>query len=1112
MSASFSLHVYERHVSAGVALSAVGIGAPTVTRVAHSQRQVEARLKGELRRLIGASQLPELARFDVRRGIRVIKLRLELTFRGERRRKVTGPFPLIVEPREVSAGHTLQVIYHPLRPEFWFTSSSSSESELAQAASLYFSTAWAQLSEDEVIALRYEGRDRLRLIGFTAKPKSLLDELARARGAFDDLDLDRDKPKAERVLARLGTDLSEAIAHQEGGWLGVPRSPYREDLLALSSRTPRRSVMLVGPSKVGKTTLVRQLAFDLLEQGGYTVHRNLDRVTRVVQITGRRLIAGMSHVGEWEAQVTQLIDEVKKSGVVLYIPDLCSFGRVGQARDSTRSMADVLREPIARGEIAVIGECTERELQRLEDDAPSFASTLQRLHVASTSPVETMSMLIARARALEEEHETRISPWVFRTILDLSAMVHSAQALPGRALDLLERAARGARSSNVDDSTIVGQLVKDTGMGWQMLDDDDALEANDVTSELAENVIGQPAAIAEMTALVLRIRGNMCDPNRPRGVFLFTGPTGTGKTELAKTLAGYMYSADSVSGESARLVRFDMSELSGPDAVARLIGDAWEPEGQLTSAGLAQPFSVFLFDEIEKAHRSVHALLLQLFDDGRLTDARGQTADFRQAVFIMTSNLGANPKPPVGLMPSADDVSLEVQRAVREFFAPELVNRIDAIVPFAPLTLETSVRVAHKELARLFARPGLTERQLFVQMDPETVRAIAEHAFLSRDGARSLKRYLEDHVATLLADAVSSNPGSMQLLRLRQRDGALEVRTRPIVPAQAVASRFALEPLWKGAGAESIQRALGAGRARLEALQRDPRVANLGETLRELLRAPAAERDAAVHHVDGLRAHLARLAEGFDQVERLRESAAVEVIEGSFDPALRPREVLHRGREVYDLMYWLAELHVLDRALDSDPSALRSGQSTTLALYPMTLDGTAGRVSMSWFAQRLAVAYAAARGTVEEIAWIYDSAGVRHVREARGGAALQGIGAPMFVALRISGFGVRDYYAAEAGAHVWHQHTRPELLRVECTDRTPKELAEALRDAHDEDTESLPPMVRQIRFREPSGKRPPNPIEIEDHSVGVFEARRARVLADALIPLWNLRASAEDPR
>ncbi len=559
----------------------------------------------------------------------------------------------------------------------------------------------------------------------------------------------------------------------------------------------------------------------------------------------------MSHLGDWERRCLEVVEDARARSVILVVDDLAHFGSIGRSRESDRSLADFFGGPIARREVVMVGECTEEELRRLTQDAPAFASLFAPLHLAPTTQAETLRLLIREMRALERRHRTTVSPHTLRAILDLGGSLLSARAFPGSALDLLRElaAAHEGGTTTVLPHHLLALLSKKTGVPEILLGGEEGLDAEKVEAALGGRVMGQDEAVKVAASLVCRVKAGLVDPRRPYGVFLFTGPTGTGKTELAKSLAEYLY------GSASRLLRFDMSELSGADAPARLAGDRWRPEGLLTQRVLEQPFSLVLLDEIEKAHPSVLHLLLQLFEDGRLTDAGGRTAYFHHAVVIMTSNLGARPRAAPGFGDPDLGALQDVARAVREFFPPELFNRIDRIVPFRPLTPEIAARVAERELDLLSRRRGLAERSIFVDVGPGVAEAIAQDAFVARDGARSIKRFLEDKVGSRLAAAITEGtPAAMQLLRIRAGSGGgLAVTREALVEASPTEARFGLAPLIDLPLARLKER-LPALLAFLDAIDTEGELARLSERIRfHLAQQGESEHADAVYDLDAMR-------------------------------------------------------------------------------------------------------------------------------------------------------------------------------------------------------------------------------------------------------------------
>ncbi|HEY5944715.1 MAG TPA: AAA family ATPase, partial [Kofleriaceae bacterium] len=347
--------------------------------------------------------------------------------------------------------------------------------------------------------------------------------------------------------------------------------------------------------------------------------------------------------------------------------------------------------------------------------------------------------------------------------------------------------------------------------------------------------------------VIVKVRAGLADPARPVSVMLFTGPTGTGKTELATAIAEYLY------GDPSRFVRVDMGEMSGPDAVSRLIGDRWQPEGMLTSRVRAQPFCVVLLDEIEKAHPQALHLLLQLFDEGRLTDAAGEVASFASAVVIMTSNLGSRNAQPIGFGETRDRILADVAKAVRDFFPVELFNRIDQVVPFEPLTPEVAAKVVDKELGKLLARRGLRERNTFVYAGSAVRRRAVADAFDPRYGARTVKRWLEDHVGGSLTDLLATAPPArLRIIRLAEDAGAIKPSLEPMLERSPEPGPYVLEG------------ALDLATARLEA-----NIATASEAIarvrgsRELARGKAEATGELRYYVDELEQRLTALEQLF---------------------------------------------------------------------------------------------------------------------------------------------------------------------------------------------------------------------------------------------------------
>ncbi len=1107
MNLDFTIPLYQRRFEGGqVSLMTVGLGALTAEEVGPSPHKVERVLVDRLRALFSGAPAQQLARFQLSPGMSLERIHLDLSIRHAGKRiRISGRFPIILEPRRTGGDERAMLAFHPLRQGEWFLVDDGAP--LAEQAAIFFRHSWSGMSEAALEELKASDKESLRAVSFSAAVSALIDKLGRPE--------DRRRPVARPpadVLRHIGSDQTRRAVDRTLP-AGRAREPYRAQMQLYLGGERRSPVVVVGPPGSGKSTIIGRWIHDLLEEEGHELDRNYDRIHKVWQVSGQRIIAGMMYLGDWEQRCLDLFEECRRKRAILWVEDLHLFGRLGQSRESDRHLAELFRGPVARGELVMVGECTDEQLQRLEDDAPSFARLFSRVRVAPTTPRETLEMVVSEVRGLEQARRVAYHPFTFRAILEIGGSLQPWKAMPGKALDLLRGLADSAARTRAPGSTdrtailpddVVRLLSLQTGLAASLITSDKSLDPAEVTRRLSRRVIGQDAAIEAACDAVFRIRAGLTDPRRPFAVYLFTGPTGTGKTELAKTLAEYLF------GDPSRLLRFDMSEYATGDAVARLIGDRWAPEGQLTRRVRDQPFAVVLLDEIEKAHRSVVNLLLQLLDEGRLTDASGETASFHHTVIIMTSNLGVRSALPIGFGDAAAGVMAEIEREVRAFFPPELFNRIDRVVPFSPLSPEAAEEIAGKELALLLGRRGLVDRHIFVQPSRSVLRTIVERAFDARYGARTVKRWLEDRIGSLLTEELTGGRrAAMQLVRLyegAESGGAarrMKLHVEPLVEGEPVADRLALAPLLD----------LPASRLRAHLGPAADRIAEL--LAGGALDGVSAPGHAARYWVDLYRA---RLDDVHRWLERNRSGGPPdEELEahglGEYEGAAGKRRLrLRTGAQApgleraskEELVARIAEAWFLVRCapLLAEPGVhegwvelLRLGRGDEGAFAARR------RELLDWMIE----AYRAT-GLVEEVAPAKD-------------------GAP-HVLLRVSGLFARAAFAGEEGCHIWRSPAaEPQIIRMRVLEADAEAAAASLFAAHraalvafeqaleagseplPENPERLLPAVRTLAFQPPLRPGEVFPIELEDFRLQQVGAVHATTPLQIFARLWWLSLS-----
>ena len=699
--------------------------------------------------------------------------------------------------------------------------------------------------------LQREGVDTRRLYGETVRAMSL----TARRSPGGEVRASRGESKSGKTLAEFTRDLT-AMAREGRFDPVIGREEEIARTIRILSRRTKNDPVLIGEPGVGKTAVVEGLAERIGE--GNVPDALLDQ--RILSLDLAGMVAGTKYRGEFEERIRALLDEVRREGnVILFIDELHTIVGAGSAEGAVDA-ANILKPALGRGEIRVIGATTLAEYRRYIEKDAALERRFQSVQVGEPDEEKTLAILRALRPRYEEHHGLEIDDAALHAAVTLSKRYLPDRFLPDKAIDLVDEAAAGvrtevhsaspevralseradaaakdkeeairaqnyekaARSRDAEESFraqaakerererreaekthavvtrehVAAVLSNWTGIPVTRLSESERSRLLSLEDTLHERIVGQDEAVRAVARAVRRGRAGVKDPKRPVGSFLLLGPTGVGKTELSRALA------EAVFGSEEAMIRIDMSEYMEKHSVSRLIGSppgyvGYDEGGQLTEKVRRKPYSVVLFDEIEKAHEDVWNVLLQILEDGAVTDSQGRRVDFRSAVIVMTSNVGAKSitaaAAPLGFAANAQEDGEAHFRAVKEAvtaelrrtFRPEFLNRVDETIVFRPLSEENMAEIARRLLKKTSARmEALGIRFVF---NDAAARLLAQRGTDASYGARPLRRLIsaevEDALASLLLEGTLARGDTAVLAA---ENGTLCVRRREEAAAAAL--------------------------------------------------------------------------------------------------------------------------------------------------------------------------------------------------------------------------------------------------------------------------------------------------------------------------------------
>lgn len=580
------------------------------------------------------------------------------------------------------------------------------------------------------------------------------------------------------------TSVDLLVAAQQGMF---PPVSYREREIEtiLKLLQSGHSVLLTGPTGCGKSSVVHGLAECLARQNSLGLR----------QLSTASVMAGTRYLGDWESKLARLCEQAEQQQVVLFFSDIWNLASAGRSATNQNCFLDALRPLIEAGRLRLLGEAMPAQIQTMRRHAGL-------LHLFQTVPItplreDAVDAVIDQAAQRAELHLDAVAR---RTLLRLTGRFLPARPQPGPALQLLAQVGdyQTQKAGIGEPEPITPGFIEKvfciyTGLPRFVVCADEVMPGQQIREWFQQRIIGQEEAIDAVVETITLFKAGLHDPHRPLGSFLFVGPTGVGKTELARALAEFLY------GSANRLLRFDLSEFKDYHAFELLLGNPGNPEqsARLLDPVRHQPFQVILFDELEKAHPNIWDIFLQLLDEGQLSAPGGEPVDFRNTLVIVTSNVGASAAGSSMGFVTDDHLAARqsgIRQALEQAFRPEFLNRFQHTVVFHPLTREQIRSIARQELQRIVHREGIADRQLVVDVDDAALDLTVTRGFDPRYGARGLRREIQRRLLVPLATLLMERGAEAgQILRLVVQQDVIQVRV--VDTPQSRAAREEKAPL-----------------------------------------------------------------------------------------------------------------------------------------------------------------------------------------------------------------------------------------------------------------------------------------------------------------------------